>query len=154
MALSPGTLAAELTPVFGGTDSFVSAGAEWARAYKKYAETAQAGLALPIFTGVEEAVLAASLAAAFAAGIAAPAATPDFMEAAFIAFWMAPPVVFGAGVVTVAPPGLAVLIRATFPVNLLAATASAASAVLAGAIDVWTRTVTVTLPGPTVVTLL
>lgn len=154
MALDPTNLASGLIPIFGGTDNFVTAGLAWASAYKSYAQVANAGVFLPTFTGLEEGILATALAGAFAAGIAAPNLTPEAMEAAFIAFWLTPPVIFGAGVVTAAAPGLAALIRATFPINILAVSAPAAAAVIAVAIDTWTRTVAVTIPGPTVVTLL
>jgi hypothetical protein len=154
MALLVTTLASGLASVFAGVDTFAAAGDGWASAYRSYAQGATAGVALPVFTGLEESVLAATLAGAFAAGIAAPGGTLAALEVAFIAFWVAPPILFGTGVTTLAPPGLAALITATFPGNLLAATGAEAAASIAAAFDSWTRLISVTLPGPTVVTLL
>jgi hypothetical protein len=153
VALDPTSLATSLGSTFVGVSDFVSAGRGWAAAYKSYAQAAQAGVTVPTFTGLEEGVLASGLAAAFAAGIADPAGTPQRMEVAFQAFWMVPPVVFGAGVTTLAPPGLSALIAATYPLNVVSSATGAATNI-ALALDAWTRLVTVTLPGPVVVTLL
>lgn len=154
MALVSAVLANSLAPTFAGVDTFATAGNGWASAYATYALSATAGVALPAFTGLERQLLAANLTAAFALGIIDSSAAMSAMELAFQAFWFLPPVIFGTGVVSVAPPGLAALIAATFPANILAATSAEAASNIASALDTWTRTVIVTFPGGVTVTLL
>lgn len=154
MPLDPVTLTAGLTPVFAGSDDVVAAGQAWAAAYADYAAVAMAGVAAPVFTGLEEDTLAAGMTAAFTAGVASLGTTTlTDMELAFQAFWLVPPVVFGAGVVTLAPPGLAAALAAVFAAGAVATTSAEVAAAVAAAIHAWTLTVTVTLPGPTTVTL-
>lgn len=155
MALLQPTLAAGLATAFAGTNSFAEAGAGWASAYATYALAAQANGIFPVFTGLEQQALTSALSAAFQAGVASEGATTfAVMELAFQAFWQLPPVAFGAGVVTLAPPGLTALLEATRAPNLVAATSAVAASNVATALDIWTRTVTVTFPGPAVATLL
>lgn len=155
MALLQPTLATGLATAFVGTNSFAEAGAGWASAYATYALAAQANGIFPAFTGLEQQTLANALAAAFQAGVASEGATTfAAVELALQAFWILPPIVFGAGAVTAAPPGLAALLEATRAPNLAAATSAVAASNVATALDTWTHTVTVTFPGPAVATLL
>lgn len=155
MPLDPSTLASGLSDVFEGSDDMVAAAQSWAGAYADYAQVAMAGVAAPVFTGLEEATLAAGLAAAFAGGVASLGTTTlPAMELAFQGFWMVPPVVFGAGTVTLAPPGLAAALAAVFAGGALVPTSAAMAAAVAAVLHAWTMTVAVTLPGPSVVTLL
>lgn len=154
MALLSATLASGLIGAFAGTDSFSAAGDAWASAYASYAQTAQANGIPAVFTGAEQRLLSGSLASAFAAGVNAPGSLLGALELAFQGFWYLPPVVFGTGVVTLAPPGLGTLVGATFGANLLAATAAEAANNVAVALDAWTRTVVVTFPGPVLASLL
>jgi hypothetical protein len=154
MPLNPATLASGLSSVFAGSSDVAAAGSAWAGAYRDYAAVAMAGVAAPIFTGLEEGVLAGALAAAFTAGVASLGTTTlTDMELAFQAFWMVPPVVFGAGAVTAAPPGLAAALAAVFATGALAPTSAVVAAAVAAAIDTWTRMITVQLPGPVLVLL-
>ena len=155
MALLVQTLADGLASVFAASSDFAEAASSWADAYSTYAQAATAGVAIPVFTGLEEGLLASNLAAAFAAGVASEGSTTlAAMEVAFQAYWLVPPVVFGAGVVTVAPPGLAALLTAAIPALLVATTSAMAAGIFATAIDAWTHTVIVTFAGVVTVTLL
>jgi len=155
MPLDPTTLTSGLLGVFAGSSDFADAAASWAGAYADYAAVAMAGVAAPVFTGLEEGVMATALTAAFAGGVASLGTTTlPAMELAFQAFWFVPPVVFGAGVVTLAPPGLAALLAAAFAAGALAPTSAEVAAGVAAAIHAWTLMVAVTFPNGTVVTLL
>lgn len=155
MPLDPTTLTSGLLGVFAGSSDMADAAASWASGYADYAAVATANGVIPAFTGLEEGVLAGALAAAFAGGVASLGTTTlSAMELAFQAFWMVPPVLFGAGVVTLAPPGLSSLLAAVFATGVAAATSAEVAANVAAAIHAWTLTVTVTFPGPTVATLL
>jgi len=151
MALVASTLSDLLQSTFRGVDSFAAAAAGWASAYRTYAQSAQANGVPPVLTGLEEAVLAGQLTAAFAA--LDPNTFPSAFEAAFQAFWLTPPVAFGSGAATLAPPGLGSLLVSTYPANLVAPTSAAAAINVAAAIDAWTRLVSVTFPGPVVAVL-
>ena len=155
MPLLASTLASGLSSVFTGVDSYQAAGTAWSNAYDVYARTAVAAGAPAILTGLEKTVMARSLAGVFEAGVASQgSSTLASMEAAFAAFWMLPPVVFGAGFVSAAPPGLAGLISATVPLNIVAATSAEAASNIANAIHTWTLSITVTFPNGATVTLI
>lgn len=126
------------------------AGKRWAQAYGDYAAAAMslAG-GSPIVQGAVDA-LGGVLGNLFAGGLAAPA-----MDAAFVAFWLAPPMAFAGpfpGVVTAVPsvPGLA----GVFASNVEGkASADAAMGAIAAALHAFTLTVIVTdatVPTPTV----
>lgn len=174
MALSRTSLAGALEDLFEGAGgapaSETEAGQRWAAVYRGYAANALAGTTAPLKLALTsaESTLAGRLAGGFtAAKTAGPGgvpALPAVMDAAFVAFWLGPPVAFAipptgpptvTGVVSVAPPGvLAGALSALF----LAGVAQQASAAqqaraLSAALDAWTRTVLVintpvTPPGP------
>ena len=173
MTLQVSDLAKDLEDLFEGTGGHpaddAAAGRRWAEIYRAYASGATAGPTAPLATSLQaaEATLAGALAAAFVAARAAASAslatlTPR-LDAAFVGFWLAPPVALVAppppaaptviGVVTVAPPlvlssGLAALLGAA---GARDATAARQANAIAAVLDGWTRTVLVvnTPPGPT-----
>ena len=126
-------------------DSASDAANKMAKAYADYARGAVAG-GLPItLTGGEEKRLAAALLSAFAGGNGTPATGAMAWAAGLTAFWLSPPVVFGAGVVTVA------LFPAVVPAVLgsIAAPSSDKSPPIAQVVqglDTATRTVLVLIP--------
>jgi hypothetical protein len=161
-----------LKDLFEGTDGYpagdAEAGQRWAEIYRAYAGAALAGPTAPVADSLQgaEARLAGALAAAFtaarAAGAASLATLTPLADAAFVSFWLGPPVAFVTppppaapavvGVVTAAPPGVlspglsAVLGTA----GAKDATAAQQATSIAAVLDRWTRTVLVlnTPPGP------
>jgi hypothetical protein len=174
MGLSKATLQDRLTDLFAGADGFPSTEAAAATAvatiYRTYAADAAAAATRPLAPLLSEAghtlasALAAGFAAAKSAGPSGVATLGLAMDAAFVAFWFAPPVAFAfpvtgtpsiAGVVTVAPPGvLAPALTALFLSGAASGqTATQQAQALATVLDTWTRTVLVvntpvTPPGP------
>ncbi|MGW0591310.1 hypothetical protein [Streptosporangium sp. NPDC002607] len=166
MPLNPIAFADGLTALFDGRNGYPKTTAEaaqaWAALYRRYAADARAGVTAPLPDPLvaAEAGLVDRLAQAFAAahGGAVAGLAAD-LDAAFVAFWSRPPVGFAfpgppavAGVVTVAPAGvLGSALAGALAAGVAARrTAAAQAQALVGAIDGWTRTVTVvnTPPGP------
>jgi len=166
MPLVESSLNQSLRDIFEGVPSYPldapEAGAKWASAYANYASTATAGGTLPVPLSLNGAknTLASALSAGFTA--AKEAAGPDglataaaALEAAFVAFWFAPPIQFAAipplvtGVVSTALPGLGIALSPIFAAGVVqkASAAQQASAV-AAALHAWTKTVQVTTTGP------
>jgi hypothetical protein len=172
VALDGSALADGLTDLFEGAGGHpvgdAEAGRRWAGSYRAYAGDAAAGPTAPLAASLQsaEATLARALAAAFTAArtaVAAVATLTPLVEAAFVGFWLSPPVAFVTppppaapavvGAVTVAPPGV------LFPglADILAAagandaTAAQQATSIATLLDGWTRTILVvnTPPGPT-----
>jgi hypothetical protein len=141
-----------------------AAGQAWANAYHSYASAATAGPTTPLPPALLAAktTLATNIKSAFdaarAAGLAGLAVVVAQLDAAFVQFWLTPPVAFAGpgftGVVTVAPPGVlsGTLTTAFAP----SSTAAPAATAIASALDLWTKTVIVTnqptAPGPPVPT--
>jgi hypothetical protein len=170
LALDRAALADSLKDLFEGTGghpvSDAEAGQRWAGIYRAYASHATAGPTVPLAASLQaaEATLGEALAAAFTKARTAGAAatlTP-LVDAAFVGFWLSPPVAFVAppppvvpsvvGTVTVAPPGvlspgLAGLLSAP---GAMDATAAQQASSIATVLHGWTRTVLVvnTPPGP------
>lgn len=130
------------------------AGKAWAGVYRGYAAGATAGPTVPLAPALQsaESTLANSLRGAFESGQAAgpggAATVLPLLDAAFVAFWLTPPLAFATppvtGVVTVAPPGvLAGALASVLAAGLAGADANAQAAALASALDTWTRTVMV-----------
>lgn len=146
MPLLPNELRQDLARALAvPTSSYGEAAARLAAAYARYAAGAVAGVLPWVPTGQEEGRLRRALAAALR-----PAGAPGVVGAAWALgvtqFWLAPPVPFGAGVVTVVP-GAAALAQAVTVALLNPRNSSAASAAsLALALDTATRTVLVTIP--------
>lgn len=171
MALDRAALADTLKDLFEGTAghpvSDAEAGRRWAELYRAYASHATAGPTVPLAASLQaaEATLGEALAAAFIAARTASAAAATLtplVDAAFVSFWLSPPVAFVAppppaipaavGMVTVAPPGvlspgLAGVLGAPGAKD---ATAAQQASSIATVLDGWTRTVLVvnTPPGP------
>jgi hypothetical protein len=166
MPLDPGALADGLTALFDGRDGYPRTTAEaaraWAARYRTYVGAARAAATAPLPAALDaaESGLADRLDQVFtAARGGAAGAVASGLDAAFVAFWSAPPVTFAfpgppavSGVVTLAPPGV---LGAALGARLAAGTATAATAAaqaraLAAVLDGWTRTVVVvnTPPGP------
>jgi hypothetical protein len=164
MPLSSAALASALEDLFQGEGGFpadeAEAGRRWAEAYRSYAAQAQAGTTVPLdfpLTGAEQTLsgtLAGGFATAEAAGPGGAAALAAIMDAAFVAFWLTPPVAFAvpplgpptmAGVVSAAPPGVLTGVLSALFLAGVAQQASAAqqAQALAAALDAWTRTVLV-----------
>jgi hypothetical protein len=173
MSLDSVKLASALADLFDGVPSFPSdvakAGQQWADIYRGYASNALAGPTAPvdavmqIAVGVLGKALAGAFKAATKAGAAGAATILPLMDAAFLAFWATPipfapplpaPPAF-AGIVTPPASGsLASLMTIALAAGLSpgASTALQGKAV-AGALDTWTKTVSVvntplTPPGP------
>lgn len=176
-------LATALTDLFEGEDGFPANDAEvaeaWATIYRAYVAAAQAGKTGPLAVGTAldaaRTRLVADLTAAFAAarddgddGLATIVAR---LDTAFRAFWLGPagapsPIAFvtpgaGTGTVTATPVSgaLASLLSTVFaagvPVTGPAPGAATQATAVAGALDTWTRGVTVSYtvpPSPTVIT--
>ena len=174
MALVKSKLQNPLRDLFEGTNGFppsqADAAANLAAIYRTYATDAAAAATKPVAALLTTAgnTLGSALTAAFtAAQDAGPSGVATLglaMDAAFVAFWLAPPMTFVfpitgtvtiAGVVTVVTPG--VLGPALTSLFLAGAaggpTAAQQAQGLATALDTWTRTVMVvntpiTPPGP------
>jgi hypothetical protein len=104
MALSPNVLAQAFLEIASNHPAnYEEAGKRWAHAYATYAKdalTIPSPTPLPAtLTGAEERVMGGVLGAAFAASFLTPQTALAF-DNACTAFWFAPPVIFGAGVVT------------------------------------------------------
>lgn len=146
MALIPSVLIGQLAGAFAAPVRDASTAARrHAIAYECYARSAMAGAFPWAATGAERERLVQSL-----LGAMIPAGSGPQMAGAWaqglLAFWLAPPVVFGAGVVTAFPgqPALAAALTAAFsnPNN----TAATAAVSVSQALDAATRTILVTLP--------
>jgi hypothetical protein len=157
-------LAGALEDLFEGAGGHpakeTEAGKRWAGVYRGYATKAVAGTTAPLdlaLTGAESTLagtLAGGFTAAKASGPGGVAALAALMDAAFVAFWLAPPVAFVipptgpptmTGVVSAAPPGVLVGVLNGLFLAGVAQKASAAqqAQALASALDGWTRTVMV-----------
>lgn len=175
MPLQASGLEEALKDVFEGAGGYpadaAEAGRRWAKAYKDYAAGAVAGPTAPVAALLATAettlagVLEAGFTAASQAGPGGLAAVLPLLDAAFVGFWLAPPVQFVvpvpppviAGVVSLATPGV---LSAGLAGPLGSATDETATAVrqaqlLSTVLDGWTRTVMVlntpvTPPGPPV----
>jgi hypothetical protein len=175
MPLNRSSLGQGLKDLFEGKPDFPSdeaaAGQRWATLYRQYAANAQAGATRPLTASLTaaEGILGNALGGAFTAakqaGLAGLGVLTPLLDAAFVAFWLAPPVAFAnpppptppaiAGVVSVAPPGvLAGLLAAAFAAGgAPGVTAGQQAEAIATALDAWTKTVMVintpvTPPGP------
>jgi hypothetical protein len=175
MPLKVSDLSDALRELFEDADGYpaddTAAGRRLAEAYKDYAAAAVAGptapVALPLTAA--EATLAGAIATGFTAaknaGLGGLAALLPLLDAAFVKFWLTPPVAFVipipppvvAGVVTIAPPGVlsAGLAGPLAAGANLGVTAAQQAQLLAAVLDTWTRTVIVTNtpvtpPGPPV----
>lgn len=154
MALVPSVIEAGFASMIATKPSSASdACDQLANFYLAYAAPAMAGPATPVFTGTEQVRFSAALLAIL--GVSPPSGTPAQAAAAFVAavttFWLTPPVVFGAGVVT-AFPGAGALQAALVALFSTFNDSSSAASGLATALDVATKTVTVVI-GPTTFTL-
>jgi hypothetical protein len=164
MALKSAALASALEDLFEGAEGYpaseADAGKRWAEVYRSYAANAVAGTTAPVSValgGAEETLagtLAGGFTAAKAAGPGGVAALAAVMDAAFVAFWLAPPVAFAipptgpptmTGVVSASPPGVLVgALNALFLAGVAQKPSAAQQAqTLAAALDGWTRTVMV-----------
>lgn len=153
--LNVSTLQTSLLQVMKNTSATSLGSAQaLASAYQTYAKTAQAGVSLPTFTGLESARFVSAMLPVMnpAAGSA-----PNFANAlalAVMSFWLLPPAPFagGSGTGTVILfPGQSALAQslAAFLTNPLNSDLSAAT-YMAAALDLATKTVTVQLVlGPT-----
>jgi len=161
MSLISATLVSSLTTILGAPST---SGAEKAQqlgtAYQAYALTATAGVLLPIFVGIEGRVMAARLTPVLSATHSTAYDFANALAGGVEAFWLLPPVPFTGGVaagLVSAFIGKSALVAAV--AGILATPTSLHGPVaiqLASALDVATRTVTVTFappPGSTVTLL-
>ena len=155
MALDQSKLVQGLLAICDGTSfprSFEEAGKRWAHAYATYAADAQSFVleVPPNSLAAGERVLAGQLAVAFAASYIAPQ-TAYALAQGLTAFWLAPPVTFGTGLVT-AVGGTSALAQA-LPSIWLANVAGKRDArtccqLIAAQIHAFTLTVVTTTPNP------
>jgi len=147
--LASGLLKLSQTP----PKNYVEAGRLWSEAYAQYAVTAQSPTAAPPAPlEPNRQVLAAALAATFVAS-RNPVQTANQIASALTVFWLAPPVVFGPGVVTAVggTQALASVLPGAWVSNTIPRmSAEAAAQKIAAVIDLFTHTVIVTSPGPIV----
>jgi len=121
-----------------------------AGAYNSYASTAMAGVATPIFTGAEEAIMTGTLAAVLTP-MGAAATFAMALQNAILSYWLAPPVNFigtHPGMVTVAPGVLTLGASLTSVLSNPMNTIESAAQQMATLIDVATKTVIVTFFPP------
>ena len=150
MALQQSKLASGLLELASGKNfpkDPLEAGKRWAHAYVEYAKVAMSPVgAPPTFAGGEQ-ILAAALASVWASSRSAPT-TAQGIAAALTAFWLTPPVVFGAGVVTsvVGTSALASALPGVWASNY-PGTPEQATRKVAAAIHTFTITVITTTPG-------
>jgi len=174
MPLDPTKLAGSLGDLFRGKPLFpkdaAEAGQKWARAYREYAQSAQAGAtfpAAPVLASAESA-LAKDLGNAFQiaqdAGVAGAAIFLPLLDAAFLKFWAtpipflvppppAPPTMTGV-VTPPVPATLAAMMSAGLAAGLAPGVPTSSQGIaIAAALDAWTKSVKVvntpvTPPGP------
>lgn len=155
MALDPSVLAQGILHIADGKSfpkSYEEAGKRWAHAYATYAKSAQSFvlMAPPNSLDAGEKVMAGALAIAFAASFL-DRQTATAMAAALTAFWLAPPVTFGTGLVTAVggTQALAQALPSIWEGNMAARLpASACCKLIAAAIHAFTLTVVTTTPNP------
>lgn len=129
----------------------VEAGKRWAHAYAVYAADAMSippTAAPPASLTAGEQTLAAALASVWASSRTSPT-TAQGMAAALTAFWLAPPVVFGAGLVTAVPgtSALAAALQGVWSSNQRGKlSAEACARKVAAAVHAFTTTVITTTP--------
>lgn len=116
-----------------------------AQAYFDYASTAQAGGFPGIFTADRKQRMESTLVGALRASAPFPATFVLAWVAAYTAFWMAPPVVFGPGLVT-APAGAGLLSGQLLAALVTPQPSALAALRIATALDLATRATLVTLP--------
>lgn len=158
MPLIPATLTASLAAVLGGPSlSGAQKAQEFGTAYQTYALTATAGVLLPIYVGIEGRAMAARLTPVLGTQQQSPYEFARALAGGVEAFWLLPPVPFLGGVAAgsvTAFIGKAALVAAV--AGILSSPTlrhEPVAAQLASALDVATRTVTVTFappPGSTV----
>jgi hypothetical protein len=155
MALFPGSMVEGFTQLFtsGLPQTSQDSAQKMASIYHQYAQTATAGPALPLFTGLETDALQALLTAALAVPqVGAPSVIAAAWGSGLVSYWNTPPVLFAgvsvAGSVTVAAGCLsAIPVLTTLYLNAFN-TPETAAAQMASALDIATRTVLVTLAPP------
>jgi hypothetical protein len=127
------------------------AAAKMADIYATYAATGLFGASLPVFTGAEKAVLAATLAAIFALPVPNPAAWGTAWSAGVTTFWLAPPIAVAGpqvGVVTAVPGAASLIATLTAQVLIPFNPAPVAAALIAAALHAATQTVAATVAPP------
>lgn len=132
----------------------VPAAQKMASIYATYAATGTFGPNLPVFTGLEQSVMAATLAAVFALPVPNPAAWGTAWSAAVTTFWLSPPIVVVGptpGTVTACPGAGAIVGALLAQVLIPFSPAPVAAAYLAGVLHTATSTTIATLniPPPT-----
>ena len=125
------------------------AAVQWGAAYDAYAKLGMAGIIPGTFTGSEASQFAAAILPAFNNTNGTQVTAVAGFVLALTKYWMVPPVVYGVGAVT-AITGLAAL---STMFSTAYSSADAAASNIATFLDTCTKTVIVTLPGPTLVTL-
>lgn len=152
MALVVSALAAGIEGVFRArVPTGAQVGALLGSVYAIYAQTAQAGLALPVLLGGEGVRFGEILGRAFNPQVATPQSTAAAFRDALTAFWLSAPapIIFTDGVnagPVPAVPGAAALTGTLLPVfTNLANTEASAAQQIASALDAATRSIIVTL---------
>lgn len=153
MALVESVLQAGFAAAPEQTDA-TAAAQQFAGIYLSYALSAQAGVFLPILTGLEVTRLQAVLAAQFSNHNGTPVQAAQAFVDGLTQFWLTPPVPFGTNpppvplAVVVAFAGAPALLAALQALFAAPNDTNTFAAGLAAALDVATRTVVVQLAAP------
>lgn len=148
MPLLPIMLQEPLTRLFteGATDPLKTATA-MSDAYQQYTSLALFGAFPPVFTGLEKTLMKATILASLAPGGMNPASLANAWSTGITSWWLLPPIVVGAGVVSACPGALALVPAMTAVCSVPGQPAATAAAAMAQCIDIATRTTIATIIG-------
>ena len=152
MPLDPSSMISGFTSMFqDGPLGAVGGAKQMASIYSSYAMQGMFGASAPVFTGLEQQVLAATLAAVFSLPAPNPAAFGMAWSSGLTTFWLAPPIVVvgaQAGVVTAIPGAAAVTAQLLALVATPGNPAPVAATLLATALHAATMTAVATVAPP------
>ena len=152
MALDPTSMINGFTSMFqNGALGIQPGAAKMASIYASYAATGMFGASAPVFTGLEQELLATTLAAVFGLQVPNPTAFGTAWQTGLLAFWLTPPIVVTgvqSGLVTsiVGTTALPAALAALFAVP--SNPAPVAASLLATALHVCTLTTIATVAPP------
>jgi hypothetical protein len=116
-----------------------------AKVYADYAQAAASAFGPAALTGIEKETMANAMAGSFQPNGAPPSAIGGIVGG-LTAFWLTPPVVFGAGVASVVPPTINACLASSFTNPKIPAGVAAAK--LANCFDQGTRSIIVASGAP------
>lgn len=150
-AALPGMIADFTALLVGPPLGPIAGAAKMANIYSKYTKAGQFGLSLPVFTGLEEQVLAATLAAVFVLPVPNPVAWGTAWSLGLTTYWLAPPIAVAGpqvGAVTTFTGGPGVLAALTAQVLIPFSPPPVAATLIATALHVASLTVIATVAPP------